>query len=243
MIVSDVHRYVFVELPQTGSSAISRELLRQYEGRKILKKHATYRDFLRYANDDQKNYFAFSGIRNPVDLVLSLYFKLKTDHRKQKHSRRGYGNLEGYRESNTLIARLIRRKFLYVQDEDVSFDRFFRRFYKLPYNDWSCLDHHRLDYVIRFENLAEDFAEVLKRIGIRPSRPLPVTNKTRGRDRDFWSYYPPASRARARWIFGPYCERWGYRFPEGWGNKTPWTSEALFKAANAVRGIYWRYLR
>lgn len=243
MIVSDVHRYVFIELPQTGSSSISRELLRLYDGRKILKKHATYRDFLRQADERQKQYFAFAGIRNPLDRALSLYFKLKTDHRKHKNAGQGYGSLLSYQDTHSLVARLIRRQFLYTQEEDSSFAGFFKRFYRLPYNDWSCLDHHRLDYLIRFEALAEDFAEALRRIGIEPRRPLPVTNKTRGRSRDFWSYYPPELHARARWIFAPYCKRWGYEFPREWGGATSWSSEAAFRTANLFRGFYWRYVR
>jgi hypothetical protein len=39
--------------------------------------------------------------------------------------------------------------------------------------------------------MVDDFAEVLKLIGIEPKRPLPVVNKTVGRERDFVSYYTP----------------------------------------------------
>jgi len=54
-----------------------------YEGQPILYKHATYPEFLRVATDDEKTYFAFSTIRNPLDQAVSRFFKLKTDHKGQ----------------------------------------------------------------------------------------------------------------------------------------------------------------
>lgn len=80
MIISGEHRYVFVELPRTGSTAIRKELLNQYGGRKILQKHSTYQEFLRTANEEEKRYFVFSGVRNPLDDAVSHYFKLASDH-------------------------------------------------------------------------------------------------------------------------------------------------------------------
>ena len=82
MIISHIHRYLFVELPRTGSSAVSKELILNYDAENILRKHATYRDFLKQASKQEKEYFVFSSIRNPMDKILSLYFKYKTDHRR-----------------------------------------------------------------------------------------------------------------------------------------------------------------
>ena len=83
MIISHTHRYLFVELPRTGSTAISRELVQNYEGAHILWKHATYQDFLKVAKPEEKEYFVFSGIRNPLDDAVSRYFKIMTDHRER----------------------------------------------------------------------------------------------------------------------------------------------------------------
>jgi hypothetical protein len=81
MIISHIHKYLFVELPRTGSTAISRELLQNYQGVKILRKHATYFDFLKRKARREK-YFVFSGIRNPLDDAVSATSS-KTDHRNQ----------------------------------------------------------------------------------------------------------------------------------------------------------------
>ena len=80
MIISDKHRYLFVELPRTATTAIAKELRENYEGHSILYKHATYEDFLRIATDEQKKYFTFSCIRNPLDDVVSIYLKYRHNH-------------------------------------------------------------------------------------------------------------------------------------------------------------------
>jgi hypothetical protein len=71
MIISHKHKFLFVELPLTASTAISRELRANYGGEKILFKHATYQDFLRVANTHEREYFVFSGLRNPLDKAVS----------------------------------------------------------------------------------------------------------------------------------------------------------------------------
>ena len=60
MIISHVHRYLFVELPHTGSSAVSRELREHYAGTQILYKHARYAEFLRSCSAEERDYFVFS---------------------------------------------------------------------------------------------------------------------------------------------------------------------------------------
>ena len=74
MILSDEHRYLFVELPHTGTTAISRELQEHYGGRPILIKHARYHQFRKIATREQKSYFVFSCIRNPAEEAVSCGF-------------------------------------------------------------------------------------------------------------------------------------------------------------------------
>jgi hypothetical protein len=236
VIVSHKHRYLFVELPRTGSTAISKELRELYDGRQILKKHSTYTEFLKVASPDERRYFAFAAIRNPADKLVSLYFKYKYDHRD-------YLNPESFRGSSVFVKTLMQAQFRYVHHEGATFPQFLRKYYRLPYDDWSSFDHGRFKFIIRFETLADDFAEALRRIGVEPKRRLPLVNKTRDRDADFWSYFTPDVRRRAKWVFGPYFRRWGYRFPDDWGQDVPALSEWTNSLANVGRTFYWRHLR
>lgn len=238
MIISHVHRYVFVELPRTGSTAIRRELRELYDGSPILHKHATYLDYLKQASPVERGYFAFSGIRNPLDDAVSRYFKLKTDHKQR------FSDPSQRQRQRPLNNALDRRMFAYLKRTDASFSDFFLHFYHLPYDTWASLSHDRLDHLIRFESIVEDFDAALRKIGIDPVRPLPQVNRTGQRSQGFAEYYSPAARRRARRVMGPYMERWGYEFPEAWEMKpaSP-LHRAGYQAFSALAQVYWRALR
>lgn len=147
----------------------------------------------------------------PLDDAVSQYFKLKTDHNQRM------SDPNRAPKSKPLLNRIIdRHVFRHLQRHDADFAAYFMRYQVLPYDRWSSLSHDQFNYIIRFEHLSDDFAEVLRRIGIEPKRRLPQINTTAARSRDYRDYYPPHTRSRARRVFGPYMERWGYAFPAEW---------------------------
>lgn len=238
MIISHEHRYLFVELPRTGSTAVRRELRELYDGVPILHKHATYLEFERQASDDEKRYFVFSGIRNPLDSVVSRYFKLRTDQRGRFSDTRRQNN------ARSLNAWMDRRLYRFLERTDADFSTYFLRFYRFPYDTWASLSHANFDYLIRFEHLADDFETALRRIGLEPVRRLPQLNSTAARSRAFADYYSPRARQRAKRIMGPYMERWGYDFPEDWNASPPSRYERLaYRAFSQVAQRYWRHVR
>jgi hypothetical protein len=238
LIVSHEHRYLFVELPRTGSTAIRRELRELYAGVPILHKHATYLEFERQASEDEKQYFVFSGIRNPLDSVVSRYFKLRTDQRGRFSDTRRQAN------ARSLNASVDRMMYRFLERTDADFSTFFLRFYRFPYDTWASLSHSDFDFVIRFERIADDFDTALRKIGIEPVRRLPQLNSTATRSRSFADYYSPRAIRRARHIMGPYMERWGYEFPEDWNVPPPSRSDRLaYQAFSQLAQQYWRHVR
>jgi hypothetical protein len=239
VIISHEHRYVFIELPRTGSSTINHELRRNYGGEWMLGKHSTYQDFLRVATPDERTYFAFAGIRNPLDVTVSRYVQVRTDARQRFTD-------PGKRARRTSLPEQIEsRVFDWVRRNDASFEQFLLHWYWLPYDTWSSVDHRRLDFVVRFESLSDDFAEAIRRIGLTPKRKLPARNVTGGRSRSLDDYYTSeATRRRAAWVFGPYMREWDYDFPESWGDlPVPIWSEAEQRLLRFYRGLYWRFVR
>jgi hypothetical protein len=68
-----------------------------------------------------------------------------------------------------------------------------------------------MDYIIRFENLADDFRAVCARVGISDA-PLPQYNRS---DREHYSkYYDTELRELIGKRFAPEIERFGYAFEE-----------------------------
>ena len=233
MIISDERRYVFIEQPHTACTAIQAELREHYGGRRILEKHATWSDFLRVATPEEKRYFVFSGVRNPLDEAVSMYFKYKTDW-KQKYSRRS--------QDNTLTAAQ-RAAYEVVAGEQVDFDGYLRRVYRYPWDNDTLIYHRRMDQVIRFEHLQDDFSKTLARLGLAQVRPLPLVNKTSERG-SYLDYYPNELRPNAARVFGPFMRKWGYALPADWVGVTIPTSALIeFRLRGVARYVYRRYLR
>jgi hypothetical protein len=238
MIISHIHRYLFVEIPQTGSVAISHELCNHYHGEPILEKHSFYSDFLKIASSEEKNYFVFCGVRNPIDDVITWYFKLKTNYGEEFTD-------PGKRKKIRIIRKLIgTRMFEEVANNNLDFQTFFLKYYRIPYSNFASLMPGHFDYLIRFESLQEDFARVLHMLGLEPKRPLPVRNATKGRTKDFYSYYTPEIIPRAKRVFGPFMKQWGYQFPPEWGDYTiSWWSKSEYELVSLLWRIKWKYLR
>lgn len=238
MIISHEHKYLFVQLPRTGSTAISRELQANYSGSPILDKHATYRDFLRVAGEEEKAYFVFSCIRNPLDDVVSIYHRYKTDHKNWYSGpgkwRSGHGR--------AVYHLYVKRRYAFITENDADFAAYFRRYHRLPYTNWSSLDHKRFDFIIRFEKLQEDFAQALALVGIEQKRPLPRTNVTAGRNMDFLTYYSSDLSGQAKWVFAPFMKEWGYEFPPEWEGSAPKLSWVIYRLLTFLKGLYWKHL-
>jgi len=245
MVISHQYKFVFVELPLTATTAISKELREMYNCEPFLHKHATYRRFLRAASSNVKTYKSVSNIRIPLDQAVSMYFKYKNDPElgglmsTGKNKKRNGTSLRLF-----LSIRRHKKRCTYVLKNNASFEEYFFKFFKLPYSDWSILDHKKFDHLIRFEYLADDYKKVFTEIGVPVQRDLPSANKTPGREKTFWSYYSSdKAKRQAKFIFGPYMRYWGYQFPGEWDNiKEPWHAQLVFNLLNIPRKFYWKYL-
>ena len=123
MIISHRHRYLFVEFPHTASTAIRRELLAYYDGSPILHKHATYVDFETTASAMEMEYFAFSGIRNPLDVAVTLYHRSRSSDIHNAQDRKVGGSVLRH----WLIER---RRHALVTKAMSDFPPYFRRTYR-----------------------------------------------------------------------------------------------------------------
>lgn len=211
MIISHKHHYLFIELPHTASTAISQELCELYDGRPILHKHAHYYEFLEIASAEEKTFFTFAGVRNPLDVVVTLYFKRKTNH-QDFFTNPKYWQINGGHLSIKSL-----KEYRFIVENKASFRDYLFKYYRIPYDSWGSPRPENFDFVIRYENLQSDFTALLKRLNIEPIRPLPLVNKTRQKPNNFWDYYTPEMREHVRSVFGPHMKIWGYKVPDSWG--------------------------
>ena len=132
MIISEKYKYVFIQNQMSASSSTGLELIKKYDGEYVLEKHSFYRDFLKLKGDKAKDYFVFCGIRNPLDTFVTAYYK-----------RLRMGNLPG----GTVISFA---SFL---------DYFLIKRVIIP-KHLNEGDYKKVDFVIKYEKLQEDFSEV-----------------------------------------------------------------------------------
>ncbi len=237
MVISHAHRYVFVEVPHTASTAINDELCTNYDGTPILYKHASYNEFWSQASEVERRYRVFAGVRNPMDELVSIYYKLKHNHKGN------YTNPRARVENGGWLTPLQIEKYRFVTENDASFADYFLRYHRQLYTN-RFLDNRRdYDLILRFEHLQEDFSRMLEVIGVDRERPLPAANPTEGKD-DFVSYYTPETRPRAVRVLGPFMRLWGYGFPAEWGPvRVPAAARLRFGFREIVAGVRATLLR
>lgn len=237
MIVSNEHKYVFIQFPQAASTAIGEELVRHYDGEEVLRKHSNYHHFREWAGERAGDYFVFSSIRNPLEKQVSLYHKFASNHKGF------FTDPSTWQQNGGWISRREQRRFRFIRDNNASFQDFFRRFFFLPYVDWSVLAHKQMDYVIRYESLQRDFEKVLDRLGLDLVRELPAVNPTAKARDPLSEYYPDSMSARACWVMVPMLDYWGYPVPSHWNCSEVATavSKALFRAIAIVKGVYYNH--
>lgn len=199
MIISHEHRYIFVGFPQAASSAISRELVEQYEGESILGKHTNIPTLCRVNPDlNIAEYFVFGVYRDPVDIVFTTYNKMRTN------AKNTFTTPRFFRENGGHVSRKDRAFFDRIRRDGLSFADFVRHAYRFfPFDSDFSISYPFLDQVIRFSCLAEDFNRCLKQIGLSPVRDLPVFNRT-----EKVTAPPDLSDALHSRVFGPYLERY-----------------------------------
>ncbi len=238
MIISHEHKYLFIATPHTGSTAISRELCENYDGRKILRKHSNYIEFERVASEKEKQFFIFAGVRNPLDFATSFYLKHLTNHRSI------FTNQKLRLKSGGWVTEKSIKLFKFIQENQTNFSEFLKKLYPIPipFSSTINLNKPHCDYIIRFENINEDFSEVLKLLNLKQVRPLPLINVTK-KKKDFLDYYNDDILKYAIKIFGPFMNEWGYKFPESWSNsKINPFNVMKYELAKIIKSYYYKYV-
>jgi len=237
MIISDKNKYLFVELPRTGTTAISKEFIANYDGENIYWKHAPLNKFLQNASAEQKSYFVFACMRNPVDRTFSLYNKLLNDHGNE------YSVLKKKRFTN-LQAWYFYRQYSFIKKNIAFFVEYLKRFYLVtPYDDWVSPDFSLFHKIIRFENLNEDFKNTLGAIGLELKRELPSVNTTRKMS-SISKEFDNASINLLNRVFGVYLQKMGFQLPNGLSNLRI-TKAMLIKYDffHFFKAIYWKFFK
>jgi hypothetical protein len=202
-MISFQKRFLFVHIPKTAGNSIQ-TILHHYSEDEIvalradqdgierfglrnphykIKKHSTLAEYRAALGKAQfRDLFKFTCVRNPWDRMVSYYFG--TTQLVESWNRKEFRKL--------ILRALSVRDYLQLDKAEVD-----------PFGN--------VDYIMRFEGLADDFRAVSARLGI-PDAPLPQYNRS---NREHYSkYYDAELRELIRKRFAPEIERFGYAFEE-----------------------------
>src|SRR5690606_30771815 len=121
MIVSHKYKYVFVEVPHTGSHSVSQQLLEHYAGEQTLRHHGNITLFLSRASREEKSYFKFATVRNPLDTAVTDYTKMLGNHKGQ------FTNPEMLLENGGFITKQHLEEFHFIHANNADFPTFFKK--------------------------------------------------------------------------------------------------------------------
>ena len=200
-MISFRKQFLFVHIPKTAGNSIQ-TILRDYSEDEIvalrgeqdgierfglrnphykLRKHSTLAEYRAALGEEQfRNLYKFTCVRNPWDRMVSYYFRRTRDAKDWAR-----------KEFKKMIL-----KALSVAD-----------YLRLDESKEDPFDN--VDYVMRFETLADDFRRVCAALNI-PAKPLPKYNRS-GREQ-YSRYYDDDLRALIRERFALEIERFGYVF-------------------------------
>jgi hypothetical protein len=202
-MISLQKRFLFVHIPKTAGNSIQ-SVLRDYSEDQLvalrkeqdgierfglrnpkyeIKKHSTLSEYHDALGHEQfRELYKFTCVRNPWDRMVSYYFT-PTQHPETWN----------------------RKKFREIIFKAVSVADYLRL------GDGEEDPFANVDHIIRFENLADDFAAVCAAIEISPPT-LPQYNRSH---RDHYTkYYDDELRELVRTRFAAEIERFNYTFEE-----------------------------
>ena len=202
-MISFQKRFLFVHIPKTAGNSIQ-TILRRYSEDEIvalraeqdgierfglrnpnykIKKHSTLAEYRTALGEARfRDLYKFTCVRNPWDRMVSYYFG-----------------------TTQLVETLDRKEFRKLILRALSVTDYLRL------DKGEADPFGNVDYIIRFENLANDFRAVCARLGIHDA-PLPQYNRS---NREHYSKYYDAELCELiRKRFAPEIDRFGYAFEE-----------------------------
>jgi hypothetical protein len=177
MIINHKHKYIFIGLPFSASSAISKELIEQYDGEYILNKHANIQTFLSANKLDINDYTIFAVFRDLEEILFTRYNKYKYN------SKEVYSNPLYLAKNGGHVTEKALRIHNKIVNERINFEDFIVKFSNnIPYDFVFSINAPYLTDILYFNNLSADFDKVLAKIGFENRRELPLYNKTEKKD-------------------------------------------------------------
>jgi hypothetical protein len=188
---------IFVHIPKASGISINRQLYGS-----IGAGHMKVSEYeLAFSAADFYRYFKFAFVRNPWDRLFSAYRFLKAGGMLKIDRAWADKHLAPYPDFRSFVLDGLQREDIAAHMHFVPQHRFLASF-----------DHsgYPIDFLGFFENLDEDYALIVRRLG--HGEALEHHNRTAGEQRDYRDAYDPAMIARVAEVYREDIRLFGYEF-------------------------------
>lgn len=220
-VLSDSLGYLFILAPRTGCTALSVHLVKNLEGQWFPpedakdgtgtvvaeRKHSKVADLRRaglLSDDRLRELFVFTSVRNPFDSLVSLYTKITNQYVPLLDDPDAFVHRQPqmladirYAQEHSFSEWVVWKYADMPQDRN-------RHLYGGFIND--------VDRIMKFEQLQQDFDEVMATLGVTEGTKIPVLNVTEGRPVSYREVYDRKARSVVERVFSADLDRFGYCF-------------------------------
>ncbi len=196
MIISHRHRFVYVQVPQTGSTALGDWMIEHLDGLDVLRKHTTLAEARRVLGVHIEGYLVVASVRDSIDQFVSSFYKIVRDREAE--------GVEPGRSASRAARTSWASSGAPTLDDYVT--TFVRRVHAPAWV--ACI--RRADLVIRYEQFDADVGEMARRLGVTDVPPVPVMNTTPRPDHNAAELLTPQNLARLRRYHRPFRSEFHY---------------------------------
>jgi len=217
MLLSHTHRFIFIHIVKTAGMSV-RAVLQPYTaeperfvmrrpakmaGDRVNPLYKVWETLLLHPKASEvkkelppeifESYFKFAFVRNPWDLMVSMYHFILREPEGERYERvKALGSFDAFVDWAVSVPEPFPKGSTTLQSEMIT----------------DAGGNLLVDFVGTFENLEEDFSEVARIVGIQTK--LPHVN--RSVHEDYRTCYNARTRTLVAELFRPDIERFGYSF-------------------------------
>jgi len=190
----DRSKSIFIHIPKCAGVSITKHFYKNYAGG-----HKTLKDYsLIFSSNEILNYYKFSVVRNPWDRLVSSYHFLSGGGFNKEDAIWSKKNLAKYDDFNHFVKRWVCKSNLF------RYIHFYPQYYFISSSHIKL----KINYLMFFENLAEDIKIISKKLKIQ-SKLLHINKSSH---KNYKNYYDEESKSIVSSVYSEDIKLFGYDF-------------------------------